>query len=273
MSITARIIKDSLSKDRIRLTTFVLRYPRFIHSEFMTHRMFSRNAASSRAIPIKKTLELVKNDPAMPIYWGRNKSGMQAEEELSESEIEQCKKEWLLARDAAIVHVERLLELGLHKQISNRILESWIHMETICTATEFANFYNLRLDSAAQPEIKTLAEVMLKAHNESIPTYLEWGRWHLPFVTEEESKEFDIELLRKFSVARCARVSYLNHEGTIDHEKDIKLHDMLLQNKHMSCFEHQAASYIKNIPSNFIGWSQYRKFIEGENRTIFKGLK
>jgi thymidylate synthase ThyX len=82
--ISAKIIADSISESEYgdRITTFELEYPRFIHGELMTHRLFSRNAASSRAIPINKMMDQVLTAPAMPVEWGLNKSGMQAEEML-----------------------------------------------------------------------------------------------------------------------------------------------------------------------------------------------
>lgn len=225
MTITAKVVADSaymVYGKRKRLTTFVLRYPRFIHAEFMTHRVFSRNASSSRAIPVAKMIQAIKDDPAMPVYWGKNQSGMQAAEELSAPEIEDMKGFWLSARNEAIRHAEEMLSRGLHKQIANRILEPWMHIEVVCTANQWANFYALRDHPDAQPEMQALAKAMFEAHVASQPEILLPGLWHLPFVSEDEQEvEYGTrsvakagEYLCKVSAARCARVSYLKHDGT-----------------------------------------------------------
>ena len=90
-----KVIADSISESGKRITTFQLKYPRFIHSEVMTHRVFSRNASSSRAIPVKKMIEQVRNNPAMPIHWGANQSGMQAKNELNECFRKEVGRVWL----------------------------------------------------------------------------------------------------------------------------------------------------------------------------------
>ena len=76
------IVADSISSHNKRITTFKLRYWRGIHAEFMTHRVFSRNAGSSRARPSQAIIDQVRNDPWGPLEWGVNKPGMQAEEEV-----------------------------------------------------------------------------------------------------------------------------------------------------------------------------------------------
>ena len=156
--ITAKIIADSISViTGIRLTTMELSYHRYIHSEFMTHRMFSRNASSSRAIPIKKLLEQVKNDPMMPIHWGSNKPGMQAGEELKGEDLHVAQREWINAANNAVDTASHLQELGLHKQIANRLLEPFLAIKVVVTATEWENFFKLRIHKDAQPEIQELA--------------------------------------------------------------------------------------------------------------------
>lgn len=275
MAIEAKVIRDSIAAHGKRITTLVLKYPRFIHSEFMTHRDFSRNSASSRAIPIKKMIQAVKDDPAMPIFWGKNQPGMQAAEELDADRIERCKSEWLSTRDAAIDSVEYLMYLGLHKQIANRILEPWFHMSTIVTATEWSNFFSLRLDAKApQPEMQALARAILVARKQSVPKILKLEEWHLPFVSEEEWKTINnIQQSIWCSAARCARVSYLNHDGTNPNvEKDLELAQKLLQAPHASPFEHQATpDYFEKVRSgNFVGWIQYRKTMNNEYNANFE---
>jgi thymidylate synthase ThyX len=160
MTITSTVIADSIADGCPRLTTMQLRYPRFIHSEFMTHRQFSRNASSSRAIPIDRLIQDVIDDPAMPIYWGANKPGMQAGDELESGHAE-----WILARDTAIHHAQRMARMGYHKQIVNRILEPFAHINVLCTATAdaYAHFFALRDHPDAQPEIAALARAMRDA--------------------------------------------------------------------------------------------------------------
>lgn len=264
MAYTVKILLDSINPMGKRLTTWEITYPRFVHAEFMTHRMFSRNAASSRAIPISKMIEKVKLDPAMPVYWGTNQKGMQAGEELSAELIANAKYDWLIARDAAIKTVQHLTSTyNLHKQIANRLLEPWMFITVIMSTTEIDNFFDLRCLPDAQPEIKKLADMMRVAYNLSKPTLIKDGNWHLPMILPEEF-ELDIEILKKISVARCARVSYLTHDGVRDYDKDIELCDKLAASGHWSPFEHAACStFSKDRPSgNFRGWIQYREFVD-----------
>jgi thymidylate synthase ThyX len=267
-NITAKIVADSASENGDRITSFELHYPRFILAELNTHRAFSRSTASSRAIPVKKMLGQVLNDPFVPLYWGKNQPGMQANEELEPLRKKSCEEQWLTSRFDAIKAVENLLGLGLHKQIANRLLEPWMWTTTILTATEFGNFYALRDHESAEPHMHALAQAMLAAHMESRPKHLERGQWHLPYVTVDGSPSDDeYTTLIKLSVARCARVSYMNHDGTDpDPVADIALHDRLLEAGHMSPMEHQATPTPSLRSGNLVGWTQYRKTIPGENR-------
>lgn len=268
--IKATIIQDSIAPSGERLTTYVLKFHRYILPQFNTHRALSRNAASSRAIPVKKIIAAVENDPAIPIHWGKNKPGMQATEELSPIEQELAVRSWLIARDHAVNAAKYMIEnLNIHKQVVNRLLEpfSWSHV--VLTATEFGNFYNLRFDEDPQPEIRELSKLMIRAQRESKPVKLYHGMWHLPYVTQKELNDYSLTDCQKMSVARCARVSYLNHDGSSPNpEKDFELHDDLLKNGHMSPFEHQATP-LSGWWANFKGWKQYRKFIPNENRAAF----
>lgn len=266
--ITAKIILDSISSSGVRLTTFVLTYQRFIHPEVMTHRSFSRNASSSRARPIKKVIEDIIKHPAMPVHWGRNQAGMQAWEEIED--IAEAIDIWEEAMDAAIASAEELIELGVHKQITNRILEPYSHITVICTATEWSNFFNLRCDKDAQPEIRELAFKMLKEYYESTPKLLSSHDWHMPYLTEED-ESLDLETKKMISVARCARVSYLTHDGKRDIQKDLDLFKQLAESGHMSPMEHVArpsSSFDSFHPSgNFRGWCQLRQFMPNQVRT------
>lgn len=291
--ITAKIIADSISDSQIRIVTMELNYPRFIHSEFMTHRMFSRNASSSRAIPIEKMIKQVQENPAMPIHWGKNQPGMQAREELHETAV--VKQMWNFAGQDARCWADQLNRQGCHKQIANRLLEPYQYIKVIVTATEWDNFFKLRLHPDAQPEIQELAKQMKKAMDESTPKLLRYGEWHLPYVPTDIQENglwdyidtdcpvFDYEKAIKCSVARCARVSYLNHDNSSpDVEKDIALYNKLLEAWHMSPFEHQATpmDFAKDTyelnweegvthkdrkdnfwSGNFRGWIQYRQLL------------
>lgn len=239
--ITAKIIADSISTKGVRITTMELNYPRFIHSEFMTHRQFSRNASSSRAIPVEKQIHQVFNTPATPIHWGKNQPGMQARKEIDFPTLAQ--DIWKYASELAVDRAYELKDLDIHKQIVNRLLEPFQYIKVIVTATEYDNFFKLRCHEDAQPEMYELARCMKEAMEESTPKLLKHGEWHLPYVDfpGPRGKELSLEKAIKCSVARCARVSYLNHDNSNPNiEKDIALADKLLEAGHMSPFEHQA---------------------------------
>ena len=268
---STKILKDSLAPCGKRLTTWQLTYPRFIHSELMTHRVFSRNSASSRAIPVNKLVEMIETDPVVPLHWGKNIPGMKANEELDIPLRLEAQRIWLEGRDNALATAKKLHAIGLHKQIANRVLEPWMFITVIVSATEFDNWFHLRNHRDAQPEIAWLARSMWAHYNNKPPTKLDEGQWHLPLVTEEEEASIDIDTLKKVSTGRCARVSYLTHDGVRDIAKDVELHDKLIAGSrtgnplHMSPFEHVAQALALPAPSgNFIGFGQYRKQIPGE---------
>jgi hypothetical protein len=277
--IEARIVADSIGPSGVRLTTFVLTYPRFIHSEFMTHRMLSKNAASSRAIPCKKMRAAVKKEAAMPVSFSQNKAGMQAAGDVAPWKQKAATILWKLAGRVMCGFHWALEKLGIHKQHANRILEPWLHMTVIVTGTEWANFFALRCHAMAQPEFQVLAREMRYIYYKTIPNKLKAGQWHLPFVDDEEVEMEELEqsveprggprgYIRK-SVARCARVSYMTHEGKKpSFLEDFQLYDRLVGSApiHASPAEHQAqATKSKKFSGNLRGWKQYRKTIKGEN--------
>jgi thymidylate synthase ThyX len=258
MGFSVRILADSVAPCGKRLTTWELTYPRFIHSELMTHRLFSRNAASSRAIPTKKLLQQVMDDPVVPLHWGRNQSGMQAREELDPVNRSHAFKVWMEARDQAVMAAEAMAALGVHKQVVNRVLEPFMFITVIVSATEFDNFFHLRRHQDAQPEIAWVAEQMWVRYSYRKPKQLEAGEWHLPLIFPQDGR--DLETLQKISVGRCARVSYLTHDGQRDPAADAALHDRLAESGHWSPFEHVAMALEEPTRyGNFIGWWQYRK--------------
>jgi thymidylate synthase ThyX len=274
--IEAKVIKDSISPGNVRLTTFVLTYPRFIHSEFMTHRVLSRNASSSRAIPVKRQIQEIIDNPAVPLSFTKNKKGMQGGEALTGHDHDEAMSLWLYARDRMVNVALELADMEVHKQYVNRILEPFAHITVVCTATDYDNFFALRYHPDAQPEICELAKCMYEAREASVPKQLADGDWHLPFVDDEEMTgdwQADKKLIKK-SVARCARVSYKNHDGTESTiEQDLALYDRLVKHKpiHASPTEHQAMA-VTNFAvksGNFRGWVQYRKTLLDENVDSF----
>ncbi len=251
--------------------------PRIVLAEFNTHRVFSRNSASSRAIPVEKMIRMVKENPYIPSHWGKNQKGMQAELEVNYADQLRAQTRWMLARDAAIEHTQAMLDIGIHKQITNRLLEPFMWHTIICSATEWQNFFHLRNNEHAHPDIHIVAKLMQEEYEKSHPKLVRTGEWHLPYVFQEDIDEVDSEFqfdsstaslakLIKICCGRCARVSYLTHDGKRELHKDVELHDDLLGNGHMSPLEHPAtpcgsANYKSG---NFVGWSQYRKLILGE---------
>lgn len=273
---SARILKDSIGPSNKRLTTWELTYPRFVHAELMTHRLFSRNSASSRAIPTAKLMERVREDPALPQWWGKNQSGMQANEELDGPARTEAERLWLAARDHMLAAAEQLGKIGLHKQLANRLIEPWMFITVLVSATEYSNWFHLRNHRMAQPEIAWVAKAMWQQYNEHQPRRVAFGTWHLPLFDEDTEGPLDtnaaIARAQKVSTGRCARVSYLTHEGIRDPDKDIELHDRLCAGPltgepgHWSPFEHVAMALSEPTRSgNFFGWAQYRKEFEAEH--------
>lgn len=266
--ISATIIKDSINNSGTRITTFELQYPRFIHSEVMTHRMFSRNAASSRAIPISKVIEQVKNNPAEPVHWGKNQSGMQAKEELQGIPKVAARDSWLCAAEDMTTRAKILSDIGLHKQVVNRLLEPFQIMKVIVTATEFKNFFWLRDHPDAQPEIQELARKMKGAYDYSKPDYLVDGMWHLPYVKTkfetvgrilnfkqtywlDEETEISLEDALMISCSCCAQVSYRKLDTSLEKARDIYKKLVESEPVHASAFEHCAK------PMRVYKWPEY----------------
>ena len=302
----AQIVKDSINTvNHSRLTSFLVTFPRMINAEVLRHRMLSFNSASSRAIPLKRTLEMVREDPAMPVFWGKNKAGMSADEELDDNEqikivsaelqrVDDClsaawdsyemsklqvaKQLWVSAGRSMSAVAGVLNELGLHKQIANRILEPWMNITLLITGTEWENFFKLRANPSAQPEFQELANRMLTAYNFSTPVPMEpitleqvgnlnlWEHHsHIPF-DQHRSGVTNIEQLLKVSIARNARLSYLTHDGDIRLEDDLALFERLESNGHWSPFEHTAVAVdCAQFFGNLKGWFPYRKLYLNEN--------
>lgn len=284
--IKAEILMDSIgdSESAPRLTTWLLTFPRFILAEVNTHRLFSRNYPSSRAIPVAKRIQMVYNEPVIPIEWGLDRPGMQSKELASPEVARKAEAIWKEASRQAISAAEGLTALGIHKQIANRLLEPFVEVTGLVTSTQLGweNFFALRAENAADPHIQALAYKMLEIYNASKPKTLQPGEWHIPF-GDRIPEELDSEQKMKVVVARAARVSYNNFDGTSDFEKDFKLHDSLAKSGHWSAFEHvaqvapdelfdeatstQALLRAHGMGGNFgSGWIQLRKLYDNECR-------
>lgn len=261
-TISARMIKHSrhplYHNGAPDLVTMQLKYPRMVHSEVMTHRVFSRNAGSSRAIPTMRLLRDVIHDPAAPVEWGSNRPGMQAGAALRGWRLWLVQFAWFSAMWFALAFAWLAAKAGAHKQIVNRIIEPWTHISVIVTGVEWQNFFDLRCHPAADPTMRTLAEVMRKCLKDSTPVMLAQDAWHLPYVIGNEP------LIADLSAARCARVSYLMHDNNApDENKDLALASSLLLSKHLSPFEHQAQPLLDGSGRSNLGphWSQYRSLL------------
>ena len=267
-----KILADSIANGH-RLTTFQLKYQRFILPELNTHRVFSRNSRSSRATPIKKNIELVETKPWGPIEWGLNQKGMVAEKLLTdEQKLKHVQYIWASVANAVAKAAMDLDQNGIHKQIANRLLESFLPIETVLSSTEWDNFFHLRLAPDAQPEMRALAYKMKLAMDKSTPVELKPGEWHLPYISQDDRKNLEQEGdlfgdLQKISAARCARVSYNTFDGTPNYQKDLELFDKLIKGSHFIPLEHVAtpATDKDYMPSNFVGWNQFRKCFPNEN--------
>lgn len=260
------------SKD---IVTFQLKYPRMVHSEVMTHRVFSRNAGSSRAIPTNKLLEQVRNQPAFFVWVGENQPGMQAKAEVPIEVQQKFYEEWKDLAGICATYAERWAnDYNIHKQSANRVLEPFLYISVVLTATEFDNWNELRDHDDAQPEIHDLAATMKRAIAESRPRLVSVRHvqdprgWHLPYVSMEERRSgASMGDLLAMSAARCARVSYLTHDKQNPKaEDDVKLYRRLVESRplHASPLEHQAAVSAVNEPNRNLrgGWVQHRTLLE-----------
>lgn len=257
--INVQLIADNISNGN-RISTFVLEYPRYIHSELKTHRVFSSNSASSRAIPLDIMIELVRNNTVYP-KWTLNQAGMQGVPVTNDITIKQANAVWENARDAAIKYVRDLQKLGIHKQNANRLLEPFQHIKTILTGTEFSNFFNLRIAPEAQPEICELATKMKECLDNHVPHVLTDTEVHCPFIKSGYTDSNNVKEILT-SVALCAQVSY-RKENT-EEQVVARIINRLLSAKqiHASPFEHIAKPTLENHLGNLTGYIQLRHKIE-----------
>lgn len=276
----AKVIADSVSHaDGVRLTTMQVTMHRFVLAEFNTHRVFSRNSASNRAIPVHKQISRIMADLAYPVIWPVEQPGMQGGAEIDPEYIENERDIWRQASGHAIEHASSLVNEGIHKSVTNRLLEPFMWHTVVVTSTAWENFFALRLDADAQPEIRVAAEAMRAAYDASTPLSLAEGEWHLPYVSNREVedgvlayeagtdpetvRQGNLWVLRKISAARCARTSYLTQEGIRDLSEDVRLYDRLVTQRldkglsiHWSPLEHVATPWPGNRQEGCIHFGQ-----------------
>lgn len=282
MSISARIEADSINTQGNRLTTVAVRIPRMILAQLNTHRVFSSSSNSSRAIPVKKMIDMVESDPYVPEVFGSNKPGMQSGPPVSDQGA--ARDVWMQSMEFAVEKARNLADFEVHKEWANRLLEPFMYINVVITSTEWENFYNLRIHPDAQGPIHDLAVEIRRAIGKSDPLKrLKDNPWHLPFVREEDAVAVSRlnnpeELLCKISAARAARTSYNNHDGSNpDIDRDLKLFDLLAGSNpiHASPLEHVAHADFLTEGSdlawrwthpgqhrNFKGWRQFRAIWE-----------
>jgi thymidylate synthase ThyX len=244
-------------------------FPNFLANGVVVHN--SRSSASSRAIPVEKRIAALETDPFIPEAFGKNQKGMQSSEQLDEVADLQARAIWVQALETAKHFAGRLAEVGVHKQLANRLIEPFCWHTVIVSSTEFSNFWGLRISPLAQPEIQRPAALMREAMNASTPKRVGYDEWHTPLVPDRvELVEggYTPRQIAEISVGRCARVSYLTHEGKRDPSADLTLYERLVSSGHMSPLEHVAMPCTDALQhefvGNFFGWFQLRKTIPGE---------
>jgi len=285
---SVEVLADSVSPDRVRLVTLLTTYPRFIHAEMLRHRVFSHSVASSRAIPTERLIKQVADDPFVPETFNKRVKGMGVGEPLSGYEHDRARYLWKKAAQEAINCAIGLNDpvLGVDKSRVNRILEPFLFVTDIITATEWGNFFALRDHPDAQPELQKIARMMREAMEASDPFKLEYGEWHMPLLTSDEYPEALAECgathywddWKRVSAGRCARVSYDKQSEMEDHISSINRANRLIESGHMSPFEHVARPMGYNeieeedgrdphqsFCGNFRGWIQMRKEIPFEH--------
>ncbi len=258
--IAARIIADSIYGPH-RLTTVEAHLPRFLLAELNTHRTFSRNSASSRAIPVRRRIRDVLSGPFVPDAFGANKAGMQAGGTVGGWRSVAARAVWMASLYAAVTGAYLLSALNVHKQWANRLLEPFAYTTVIVSATEWENFFAQRLHADAQPEMQQVAWAIFDAMAASTPRICAKGDMHLPYLQPDEA-HLSKDRAAQVCIARCARVSYLTQNGKRDIDEDVLMYWRLRKPGHMSPFEHVAIAGTGS--GNFRGWAQARSAIPNE---------
>lgn len=235
---TVQSVAATIGNRGARIDTFEANIPRVVLAELNTHRAITKSAASSRAIPVAKRVDMVRTNPYVPENVGKNKAGMSADVNLSDEEYEKFVEMWTRFGLAAATIAEAMVEqTGAHKQEINRLLEPWSYVKVVVTATEWENFFNLRMSPAAYPAFQDFAGKLFRAYGDAKPKH---SMYHLPY-TDDMPPGSPIDDLYMVSAARCARVSYKTFDGirsTFDDDK--KLCAKLLEEGHLSPFDHPA---------------------------------
>lgn len=281
MSYAAKVLADSISPSGHRLFTLELTFPRFILAEVNTHRVFSRNSASSRAIPPERIIEEVEANPFVPETFNERVKGMGVGTPLDKDRQVACREQWLHARDESVMVAKRLAEWGIDKSRVNRLLEPFMWHTAIVSSTEWDNYFALRsppgnevdIDFPAQLEFQKIALAMREAMLASEPRELDYGEWHLPLVTNQEIAALPEEDIlvpyywQGVSAGRCARVSYLTHNKPESPDDSYSRHKRLKTDGHLSPLEHQACPD-EGAGANFRGWMQYRERIPNQRNLV-----
>lgn len=271
------ILADSLNVETgDRATTFLLhRFPKCLQAELNTHRALSRSSASSRAVPIKKMIERIKADPYIPAFTA-NKPGMSGDP-IDSVKRQMAESIYRAAMDSAISSALWLESEGIHKDMANRLLEPFMRIPIIVTATEWDNFFRLRTAENVQPDFRAVAIEMEQLHAMHSPVEIRTGEWHIPFreadLPSEPISSHPLEAWMVptqycliFSAARCAWISYASHDGDRSFEKAESTHGKLISDGHASPLEHQLMAFNKNatpnMTRNFRGFVPYRHFAE-----------
>lgn len=268
MEITAEVVADSLAPCGARLMTQVWTINRDIQAEVNTHKMLSKSSASSRAIPPARMIQNILSDPFVPLVWGTNQAGMQAGVPLEGEAKTEAERDWLRIRDIVIKEAMFFqAKHNLHKQIVNRLVQPWMMTKIIISGTDWDNLFGLRCHPAAEPHFQKVAYAARNAMQASTPRQLKAGMWHLPFV-DKAAKDDPVhgiagEVLYKVAMARCARVSYLNHEGKFDVDSDVALFEKLVGQdpKHAAPSEHIAQA---------LDWPKWYLDLDDRTNEVFK---
>lgn len=268
----AQILKDSVAPNGVRLTTIEVEYPHAVHKDIMTHRAFSRNFQSFRAMPPEDVIAKIEEDPFIPETFNSRVKGMHQGDELDKNTQEVLRLDWMTQIDSAIDIARNWLSHDVAKQQINFLLQDFTWIKGIITATEWDNFWGLRADvidpnAQPRPEVKIIAQLMKKAYTNSEPQELQNGEWHRPLVFPEDEAVLDERALNLLSAGRCARVSYDKHSLSEPIASSLSRAEILMKNGHWSPVEHIATPghEADKFSGNFRGWVQLRKLFDYES--------
>lgn len=250
-----KVLLDSVNPyTNVRLTTLHCVYPQFIHQQVLTHRMFSRNSSSLRAISFDRASE--EFEIVYPT-WTEEKKGMQGNI-ITDEDKQDLASSYVDCMYNDVRHwCKKLESLGVHHQDINNYLRPFQNIHTVITATDFENFFQQRLHESTKPDMQRLAQLIYTALEESKP---EENCHHAPMLNDLWDSTFSNEQLYLISAARLARISYFKWQD--DPQKDLELAKKLIENNHPSPFEHIAFAQQDNeYYGNFKSWKQLRHIL------------